>query len=90
MSVSSVACRLWHSAYILSCIRGNGYNGLHFGVKVILAYNFIGHGYPEWFHGVIDRIVIGSDHIIEVVENIFLPLKHTSNYYKHHTHAFII
>jgi hypothetical protein len=43
-------------------------------VKFILANDFVSHGYSQWLHGVSVRVVERSNHLVEVVNTVFLEL----------------
>lgn len=41
-------------------------------VKFVFADDFVGHGYAERLHWVSVGVVVGPDHLIEVVDDVLL------------------
>lgn len=54
-----------------------GYDGLHFLIDGVALDKLVGHGDPERFHGVVVGVVIGADHLVEVVDNILFEVEHS-------------
>jgi len=65
----------WHSSYEArktkdpKCIEG--YNCIKVLVKLVFLNDFICHCYSKRLHGVCEGIVVGADHFVEIVDNIF-------------------
>lgn len=79
--VFSSACSPCDSANILSFDIGQKYDAKHFVIKAVFADDLVSHGNSQWFHGVINCVVVGADHVIEVVDSvkILFSLKHFVN-----------
>ena len=52
------------------------YDGVEMLVELIFFDYFIGHGHSQRLHGVCEGVVIGSDHLVEVVHYVFLEVHH--------------
>ena len=52
------------------------YDGVEMLVELIFFDYFIGHGHSEGFHGVCEGVVVGADHLVEVVHYVFLEVHH--------------
>ena len=48
-----------------------GYHCVEVLIEVVFADDLVGHGHPEGFHGVSEGVVVGADHLVEVVNHIF-------------------
>lgn len=55
---------------------GRMYDGVEMLVELIFFDYFIGHGHSEGFHGVCEGVVVGADHLVEVVHYVFLEVHH--------------
>ena len=53
-----------------------GYDGVEMLVELVLAYDFVRHSYSERLHGVGEGVVIGADHLIEVVNHVLFEVHH--------------
>jgi len=46
-------------------------------VEFVLAHYFVSHGHPERFHGMAEGVVVGADHLVEVINHILFVLHHS-------------
>lgn len=55
------------------------YDFIEVVVQLVFFDNFISHSDSQWFHGVVDCVVVGADHSIEIINHILLVI-HVTNY----------
>lgn len=56
--------------------RGGGYDCVEVVVELVFFYYLVGHGYSEGFHGVGEGVVVGADHVVEVIHHVFFEVHH--------------
>lgn len=53
-----------------------GYDGVEVLVELVLADDLVSHGYSEGLHGVGEGVVVGADHLVEVVHHVLFEVHH--------------
>lgn len=52
------------------------YNFVEVVIELVLPHDFISHGHSQGLHRVVNCVVVGPDHAVEVVHHVFLEVHH--------------
>lgn len=45
-------------------------------IDVVLLDDLVSHGHPQWLHGMRKGIMIGTNHLVEVIHHILFKVHH--------------